>query len=264
MKAARLVVLTIALAAGGVAAMLAGRSEKPRQTAVAPPPQVATVDVLVAKNNIDIGHKLTPGDVTWQPWPANANTGNFIRRQDHPRAIEGLLGALARSPFVAGEPIRNAKLVLAKGSGYLAAILPAGMRAVSISITPDSAASGFILPNDRVDVILTKRDRQAEKQTGTEVHISETILNDVRVLAIGQDVQEKDNQKVAPGKTATLELTPSQAETIELARQTGTLALSLRSLADVGKGGQRTNDDNDRGNAVNMVRFGVNTVITPR
>ena len=264
MKAARLVVLTVALAAGGVAAMLAGRSEKPKHAAVAPPPKVASVDVLVAKNNIDIGHKLKPGDVVWQEWPANAKTGNFIRRNDHPRAIEGLSGAIARSPFVAGEPIRNAKLVMAKGSGYMAAILPSGMRAVSIGVSAESAASGFILPNDRVDVVLTKRDRQAEKQTGTEVHTSETILSDVRVLAIDQNVQEKNGQKVVVGKTATLELKPSQVETIELARQTGSLVLALRSITDAGKGKPQADNDTKRGNAINIVRFGVNTVITPR
>ena len=264
MKAARLVVLTVALAAGGVAAMLAGRSEKPRKVNVAPPPKVASVDVLVAKSNIDIGRRITPSDVVWQKWPANANTGNFIRRKEHPRAIEGLSGAIARSPFVAGEPIRNAKLVMAKGSGYMAAILPSGMRAVSIGVSAQSAASGFILPGDHVDVILTARDRALEKQTGTEVHVSKTILSDVRVLAIDQQIGEKNGQKVVIGKTATLELTPSQVETIELARQTGSLALALRSLADVGKGMPHAEDNTDRGSAVNIVRFGVNTLTTPQ
>lgn len=260
MKAARLVVLTVALAAGGVAAMLAARSEKPRQPAAVQSSKVATVDVLVAKNNIDIGHKLTPADVSWQPWPANANTGNFLRRKEHPRAIEGLTGSIARSPFVAGEPIRKGKLVMAKGSGYMAAILPSGMRAVSIGVSAESAAAGFILPNDRVDVVLTKR----EKQAGADAHVSKTILTDIRVLAIDQNVQEKDGKKVVIGKTATLELTPSQVETIELAQQTGKLALALRSLTDIGKGISEDDNDSYHGKAVNVVRFGVNTMSTLR
>jgi pilus assembly protein CpaB len=265
MKAARLVVLTVALAAGGVAALLAGRSQKPPSAKVAPAPKVATVDVLVAKSNIDIGHRLAAQDVAWQAWPAGANTGNFIRKKDEPHAVQDLTGSIARAPFVAGEPIRDAKLVKAKGSGYMAAILPTGMRAVSIGISPESGASGFILPNDHVDVILTRRDRQAEKARGTEVHVSKTILHDVRVLAIDQQIQEKDGQKVVVGKTATLELTPSQVETIELSRSIGTLSLALRSIADIGKHTAVTADSsNGRGNAIDIVRFGVNTVTTPQ
>jgi pilus assembly protein CpaB len=111
MKAARLVVLTVAVAAGGVAAMLAGRSEKPPQVKTAPAVQIATVDVLVAKSDIGMGQTVSPGDVQWQEWPANAATGNFIRKSDRPNAIETLSGSIARYPFVGGEPIREAKLV---------------------------------------------------------------------------------------------------------------------------------------------------------
>ena len=156
MKAARLVVLTVAIAAGGVAAMLAGRSEKPPEVKTAPAPKIATVDVLVAKSDIAMGQTVSPGDVRWQDWPANAATGNFIRKTDRPNAIEALSGSIARAPFVGGEPIREAKLVNAKGSGFMAAILPTGMRAISTQISPETGAGGFILPNDHVDVILTR------------------------------------------------------------------------------------------------------------
>jgi pilus assembly protein CpaB len=263
MKAARLVVLIVAVGAGGVAALLAGRSDKP-PAQKAEPVKVDTVDVLVAKSDIKMGQGVSSADVTWQPWPANANTGNFIRRRDHPGAIEGLSGWVARAPFVSGEPIRHAKLVNAKGSGFMAAILPAGKRAVSIGVSPETGASGFILPNDHVDIVLTRRDRQAEKAAGTEVHVSETILGDVRVLAIDQTVEEKNGQKVVVGKTATLELTPRQVETVELSRQIGTLSLALRSITDVGKGKVKVEDDSGSGKAVNVVRFGVSTVTTPR
>ena len=158
MKAARLVVLTVAIAAGGVAAMLAGRSEKPPEVKTAPAPQIATVDVLVAKSDIGMGQTVSPGDVQWQEWPASAATGNFIRKSDRPNAIETLSGSIARYPFVGGEPIREAKLVNAKGSGFMAAILPSGMRAISTQISPETGAGGFILPNDHVDVILTRRE----------------------------------------------------------------------------------------------------------
>ncbi len=114
----------------------------------------------------------------------------------------------------------------------MAAILPAGMRAISTEISAETGAGGFILPNDHVDVILSRRDKAAEKSTGVEIHTSEIILTNVRVLAIDQTVEEKNGQRVAVGKTATLELTPQQAETLALSRQLGTISLALRSLVD--------------------------------
>jgi Flp pilus assembly protein CpaB len=117
----------------------------------------------------------------------------------------------------------------------MAAVLDKGMRAISTEISPETGAGGFILPNDRVDVILSKRDREAEKSGAAESHISETILSNIRILAIDQTLGEKDGQKVVIGKTATLELTPRQSETLALSRQLGTLSLALRSLADAGE-----------------------------
>jgi pilus assembly protein CpaB len=98
----------------------------------------------------------------------------------------------------------------------MAAILPSGMRAISVEISPETGAGGFILPNDHVDVILSRRDRLAEKSAGVEVHTSEVILSNVRVLAIDQTVEEKNGQRVVVGKTATLELAPRQAETLDV------------------------------------------------
>ena len=264
MKAARLVVLTVAVAAGGVAAMLAGRSEKPPQVKTAPAVQIATVDVLVAKSDIGMGQTVSPGDVQWQEWPANAATGNFIRKSDRPNAIETLSGSIARYPFVGGEPIREAKLVNAKGSGFMAAILPTGMRAISTQISPETGAGGFILPNDHVDVILTRRKADADKAAGGgDSHSSETVLTNVRVLAIDQNVQEKDGQKVVVGKTATLELTPAQTETLAVSQQLGTLSLALRSITDANQDAPQT-DDNKRSSGVNIVRFGVGTMTTSK
>jgi pilus assembly protein CpaB len=259
MKAARLVVLTVAIAAGGVAAMLAGRSEKSPQDKTAPVPQIATVDVLVAKSDIGMGQTVSPNDVRWQEWPANSATGNFIRKSDRPNAIETLSGSIARTPFVSGEPIREAKLVNAKGSGFMAAILPSGMRAISTQISPETGAGGFILPNDHVDVILTRRDRDADKAGGRDSHSSETILTNVRVLAIDQNVQEKDGQKVVVGKTATLELMPSQTETLAVSQQLGSLSLALRSIADF-----NSKNDDGRRNGINVVRGVISTTTTTK
>ncbi len=149
----------------------------------------------------------------------------------------------------------------------MAAILPSGMRAISIEISPETGAGGFILPNDHVDVILTRRDKLAEKSAGVEMHTSEIILPNVRVLAIDQTVEEKNGQRVVVGKTATLELSPRQAETLALSRQLGTLSLALRSLVDFD-----SKDRPDRacptmagaGSGVNVVRFGVTTTTTTK
>jgi pilus assembly protein CpaB len=262
MKAARLVVLTVAIAAGGVAAMLAGRSEKPPETPQEVAVQPATIDILVAKSDIPMGSTLGGGEMEWQAWPASVATGNFIRKTDRPGAMGDLSGLIARMPFVAGEPIREAKLVNGKGSGFMAAILPSGKRAVSTTITPETGAGGFILPNDRVDVVLTKRDKEAEKANGgIEVHNSEIVLSNVRVLAIDQSVEEKNGQKVVVGKTATLELSPAEVETLTLSQQSGALSLALRSITDASKT-EAPPEKNRTG--VNIVRFGVGTMTTPR
>jgi len=266
MKAARLVVLTVAIAAGGVAAMLAGRSDKPPEVKTVLAPQLTTVDVLVAKSDIGMGQTVSPADVRWQEWPITAATGNFIRKSERPDAIETTSGSIARYPFVSGEPIREAKLVSAKGSGFMAAILPAGMRAISTQISPETGAGGFILPNDHVDVILTRRQTDADKgATGGDTHSSEIILTNVRVLAIDQNVQEKDGQKVVVGKTATLELTPTQTERLALSQQLGSLSLALRSISDASRDAPQTDEKSGgRRSGVNVVRFGVGTMTTPR
>jgi pilus assembly protein CpaB len=261
MKAARLVVLTVAIGAGGVAALLAGRSERPADVTPAAP-KISTVDILVAKSDIPMGQSLSPGDVQWQEWPASTASGNFIRKTDNPGAIEALAGQIARAPFVAGEPIRDAKLVNAKGAGYMAAILPSGMRAVSTQISPETGAGGFILPNDRVDVIVTRRD--ADKTGGGGEQTSETVLTNIRVLAIDQNIEEKGGQKVVVGKTATLELTPGQAETLTLAQHLGALSLALRSISDAQRETSRNDDEKPARGSVNVVRFGVSTTTTPR
>ena len=268
MKAARLVVLGIAVVAGGVAALLAGGSDKPEAPATpAPVAQIETVDVLVAKNDIGVGHAVAGSDLQWQSWPAAAAGQHFIRKTERPSALEDLTGSIARGPFAAGEPIREGRLIKANGSGFMAAILPAGMRAVSTEISPETGAGGFILPNDHVDVILSRRDKEAEKTAGVDVHISETVLNNVRVLAIDQTVEEKNGQRVVVGKTATFALSPRQAETLARSRQMGTLSLALRSIVDTGRGASVQTEESERrdsGDTVNTVRFGVSSTTRPK
>src|SRR3981081_870022 len=262
MKTARIVVLAIAISAGGVAAYLASGAD-PKPLATEPTAQLQTVDVLVAKSDIGLGQSVTGDDVQWQTWPAATASTSFIRRNERPDATKEIVGSIARSPFIAGEPIREPKLVKANGSGFMAAILPTGMRAVSTEVSPETGAGGFILPNDRVDVILSKREKNPDRSGPSDIVNSEIILANVRVLAIDQAPKEKDGQNVVVGKTVTLELKPEQAETLARARQTGTLALALRSIADVNAVENRSDDQAaKRGDSINVVRYGVSSPTT--
>lgn len=260
MKPARLVVLGIALLAGGVAFMLSGRTPAPAP-AQANKPAMETVQILVAKSDIGLGRALTQQDLSWQVWPAAAASPQFIRKSARPQALEEFKGAIARSAFLAGEPIREQKLIKADGSGFMSAILTPGMRAISTDISLETGVGGFILPNDRVDVLLTRRDSVQQKQAGGDGFVSETILRNVRVLAIDQTVEEKNGQKVVVGKVATLELSPRQTEMLVLSRQRGTLSLTLRALSENKPSHPEAEEERASGN-INFVRYGISSVQT--
>jgi pilus assembly protein CpaB len=182
----------------------------------------------------------------------------FVRKSGEPNALAKYSGAIVRVAMLSGDPIRSPYVVVAKGSGFLAAVLAKGMRAAAVDISPESGAGGFILPDDRVDVMLTRRDKAAEKATGVERYTTSTVLRNIRVLAVDQTVDQKNGVKTAIGKTATLELTQQQAETLALSRQVGTVSLTLRSLLD----SQSTNDNDDGGDrtSITTVRFGVSAI----
>lgn len=255
MKFTRLAVLGVALVAGAIAAILAGGFRQPAPPAhQAAAPTVPTSEVLVAASDLPVGATVTPASLKWAEWP-KGSAGQFITRSADPKAKDQYVGALARLPMVAGEPIRPEKLVKGDGSGYMSAILPSGMRAVAIEISVATDAGGFILPNDRVDVILTHRQQVG----GNDQFTSNTILHNIRVLAIDQGVAEKDGKKVVIGRTATLAVEPSQAETLTRARQQGTLSLALRALADANTA---ATDEDAPGGSMTVVRYGVATQAT--
>ena len=258
MKPARIIVLIIAMVAGGIAAFLAGRSDEP-QPALAPVAQIETIEVLVAGGDIGLGSTVSSQDMRWQTWPAEAASSHFIRRSANPDAINQLAGSISRQSFGAGEPIREARLIKAKGSGYMAAILPKGKRAIAVDIAPDTSAAGFILPNDRVDIILARRDnKDADRAAGADTHTGEIILSNIRVLAIDQTVEEKNGQRVVVGKTATLEVAPHQSEMLARAKLMGVLTLSLRSIVDFNAADNDDDDSNKEARRnINVVRFGV-------
>ncbi len=152
MDKARILVLAIAGCAGLAALYLAsGGDDKP-----AAPPPVAQLPHRRhpgrAEPTSASARRVKPDDLQWQTWPAATASASFMRKDSNADAIKDVTGSIARAPFIQGEPIREQKLVKADGSGFMAAILPTGMRAVSTEISPETGAGGFILPNDRVDV----------------------------------------------------------------------------------------------------------------
>ncbi len=228
MNRSRIVILGLAgfaaiVAALMVRALVGGGTEK-GHASITPP--VAMSDVLVAASNIQAGSKLTPAMVRWQTWPKSAVDSSFIAQKGGGDVAAIVKGAVARAPLVAGEPLSSAKIVHADSVGFMAAQLSDGTRAVSIGISVESGAGGFILPNDRVDVLMTR------KLTSGKAFTARTIVEDVRVLAIDQTYSQDHGEKTVVGKTATLELTPQQAMAIAQAGAGGTLSLSLRALGD--------------------------------
>jgi pilus assembly protein CpaB len=255
MRKARVVVLAIAFTAAVGAAWVAKKIVSgPREVEMVEK-TVGATDVLVAATGIDLGDSVRGGDLKWQQWPVEGVTPGLITREARPNAPTELSGAVARAPFIAGEPIKEQKLIKISEGGVMAAILPSGMRAISTPIREETAAGGFILPNDRVDVILSHKMRVGSK----EEPVSEAVLRNVRVLAIGQEIENKDGEKVATGKTATLELAPRQAEVLALAQSMGEISLSLRSLADAAPGqSEATAKIGDAyTNSVKFLKYGV-------
>jgi pilus assembly protein CpaB len=143
----------------------------------------------------------------------------------------------------------------------MAAILPSGMRAVSTEISPETGAGGFILPNDRVDVLLTRRQKNPDHPDQADVSTSEIILTNIRVLAVDQAPKEKDGQTTVVGKTVTLELRPDQTPTLTAARSAGTLSLALRSIADVNVAEIKL-DETSQPRGIAVVRYGIPSTIT--
>lgn len=238
MKLARVAVLGVALGAGVIAAMLALNLSRPARVDPGEPVQKVetdTVKVLVAAKDLPMGSTIAQDKVEWREWPKTSVSEKFIQQTPGDAdPLARVTGAIARATFYQGEPINDAKLIRSD-RGFMSAILPEGKRAVGIKIAADTSAGGFILPNDRVDVIMTRKKEQtsADGGGGASEFLTETILNNVRVLAIDQTVEDKGNGETVVGQTATLELSPQQAQILTVAQQmSDRLTLALRSLSD--------------------------------
>jgi pilus assembly protein CpaB len=263
-----MLILAVAAIAAGAAALLA-RSLLGGGTPAAvarPSPMIATSDVLVAASAIQPGQKLNPMLVRWQRWPTSNIDPSFITHRQQPNIELAVNNTVARAPIMAGEPLGASKIVHTDAAGFMAATLGEGMRAVSIPITTESGAGGFILPNDRVDLLMSVLVSDNPKRYNAQV-----VLANVRVLAVDQTIKQDRDQKVVLAKTATLELTPAQARAVVRAQSTGMLSLALRPLSEGNvavaanqhpvatrtAAPQASDDDGTPGDSITIIRFGV-------
>jgi pilus assembly protein CpaB len=260
MNKVQIAVLGATVVAFGGAYVLFNSGPAPAPQHVAEAPKLTTDDVLVAAQDIPMGTPIGDASVSWQAWPKAAISELMIVKSSGPNVMDDVKGSLTRDAFIRGEPMRRDKLVKGGAGGFMSAILPSGLRAIAIKIdnSGDDYAGGFILPNDRVDVIKLFRDDAATKERGVEVLGAQTILTNVKVLAIGQNVQEENGKKVVVGGNATLELDPQQAEQVILAERAGNanLHLALRSLVDSAGPAQSAGEQDTGGSGLTIVRFG--------
>jgi pilus assembly protein CpaB len=245
------------LAFGGTYAFMRSAASPAPNPAAEAAPKIDIEQVLVAGQDLPMGTVVNSGAAVWRPWPKADVSELMITKSAKPDALKDIEGSMTRVDFLRGEPIRRDKVVKVGEGGFMSAILPTGKRAVAIKIDNqgDSTAGGFILPNDRVDVVRLARDEDASKARGVEVMTAEPILTNVRVLAIGQNVEEQNGKKVVTGANATLELDPDQVNLVILAQHAGNtnLHLVLRSLVDSG-GPAKTVVSPD--SALTVVRYG--------
>ncbi len=276
MSKMRVVILGLAAGSAVLAGLLAkGMIGGKPDTEVVEINNVPMIEVLVASKDMAMGEKLIDSTVNWREWPKGNVTDAMITKNEQPDARDKLQSARARLPIFDGEPILEKKLILPDQSGFMSAILPKGMRAISVAISERSAVGGFILPNDRVDVILTRKFD--DLTTGQKIVKSETVLTNVRVLAINQTYRQEtgeDKVTVAEGKTATLELSPIQSEVVSMVESAGELSLALRSIAENGDkgldaGGPKLSDkyanrQGPGGGDHLFVRYGIETITSSR
>jgi pilus assembly protein CpaB len=237
MRLRTLLMLFVAIGLAGGTAVLARSwlaAQRAAEIAVASPLALPTPakSVLVARSGIQRGQILKPDDLIWQIWPEGALDKNYVLLGT--RTPESFAGSVARNPVGAGEPVTEAKIVAPGNRGFLAAVLRPGMRAISVPVTVTSGISGFIFPGDQVDLLITYlvpvTSSASSGGGGSYEHkASETVLHDVRVIAIDQRLETKAGEALI-AHTATLEVTPKQSEIIALAGEIGKLSLSLRSL----------------------------------
>ena len=285
MKPARIAVICVAaVSAIGLALVvraMGSSSNEPAAPAAAAPVETRPMTrVLVAASDLQPGKRLAEGDMEWREWPSDQVNPVFIvdgaappppesaTKKAAAKVVEAAeeavssgakgdyVGAVVRETILKGEPIVARKIVRAGDSGYMAAYLEPGMRAMAIRVTVESAAGGFILPGDRVDVIQTRELQGAAEGAGGKFATA-TVMRNIKVLAIDQTTQAAEDETAVVGATATLEVGPSDAEALALAKSEGELSLMLRSYADTaGPSGAVRTGGRQAASAVRVYREG--------
>lgn len=227
------------LLAGGTAVFVNAWLEDQKRAAIANAQQVTIVaepdfvEVLVAAERLTPGQFVKPGALRWQKWPdVELPASYLVRGVADETAFEG---AVARQVMVPGDPIVPENLIRPGDRGFLAAVLDPDMRGVSVPVDEASSNAGLIFPGDRVDLILTQSVSMAGELATTR-RVSETVLEDVRVIAMGRRLHTEPDEDLgtSPIRTVTLEVTRDSAEVVALVTELGKLSLSLRSIATSG------------------------------
>lgn len=241
MSPIRILILLVAAAAAVLAAFLVrGMSTPTTVTQVVTDMQtvierqeVSETQVLVAARDFAVGELLTPEDFEWAPWPVLNVVEGYRTEEKFPNAVEEFTGSIARAQIYKREPILPQKLVVKGESGFMAALVGPGMRAATVEISTESASGGFILPDDSVDVILTHEVQVNNGEFVNERNVTTTIIENVRVLAIDQVFRQSEVGGTSyVGNTATLEVSPREAELLALSGRMGDISLSLRPWSD--------------------------------
>jgi len=238
------IIIVLVGAAAAIAAFLLARvalnenaSANQQPVIISKEVKIPEVDVLITVRDMGVGETISFNDLAWAPWPEETINPSQITKDARPDAIEEMSGRVVRIPVFEQEPLLPQKTVDRGKTGIMAALLSPGMRAVSLEISVESASGGFILPNDRVDVILTHEIEVPTVDGTQDVLQSVSILENVRVLAIDQGSSVGTGTATDVGSTATLELSPEDSELIVMAERRGNLSLILRSLTDAALAG---------------------------
>ncbi len=235
-------ILLLAIGSALIAVMLVRGmmgQQQPSVPVVVEAPRSDTVPVLVAVKDIALGERLVGLAVEWRDWPRDNVAGFMITREARPAAIQEIEGSRARAPILQGEPIADRKILAPKDGNLMGSLVREGLRGFAIRISDRTAGSGFILPNDRVDVIATMKVRIEEGSSDDEREIvfSSTIITNARVLAINKSLApDGDSASLTDIETAVLEIYPEQAEIVARSEAQGELSLALRSIGETGDG----------------------------
>lgn len=232
MNRVQLIAIAVAILCGGAAFLFVNQMSDTPPPVIQIAPKSEVEKVLVARNDLPRGWMLSDADTEWIDWPKEAVPQGAIARSVSPNAQEEIRNAQVFAQFARGEPMRLERISKGASGGVMATMLPPGKKALAVDVSLSSTAGGFILPEDRVDVLRVFRDPDGSRETGRDVFLTELVLSNMRVLAIGQTIEKKNSEPVVTGSTATLEVDPRQADALLIAQRTGQLILLLRSMRD--------------------------------